>query len=231
MLPSVLHARCLRPILQQRRQVFKNIRQQATEAGLVRSVFTFVDASAIVTKQTTWAERDRALADGAEALNNRNVSQYSADPDARFGCKGTDRFWYGYKRHVSVDMRSGLIRAVAVTPANVPDHRGLRHICPDGGMVVGDKGYCPAEAQRVLRAHGCHDGTIKRRHMRHKDPDKDRWLTKLRTPFESVFSQQERRARYRGWAKVQLQAFLEAIVFNVKRLLQLHAPPLYTLGA
>ena len=46
---------------------------------------------------------------GEEALNNRNVKKYSADPQARFGCKGKSKFWFGYKGHIGVDMGSGLI--------------------------------------------------------------------------------------------------------------------------
>jgi transposase, IS5 family len=208
-------------------QVFKNIRDKSERAGIVRKVFNFVDASAIRVKETTWAERDKALSAGEESLNNENVQKYSADKDARFGCKGKEKFWYGYKRHVSVDMGSGLIEKVAVTSANLPDHKGLKHICPDERMVFGDKGYCVREAQGTLQAHGCHAGVIKKRNMRDKNPDKDRWLSRVRGPYESVFSQQEKRARYRGLAKVQMQAFLEAMVFNVKRLVNLHAPPLY----
>jgi IS5 family transposase len=63
--------------------------------------------------------------------------------------------------------------------------------------------------------------------MKGKNKDKDRWLTKMRAPFEGVFSKDETRARYRGIMKVQMQAFLEAIVFNVKRLLVINAPPLF----
>ncbi len=37
----------------------------------------------------------------------------------------------------------------------------------------------------------------------------------LRAPFESVFSKWEKRASYRSTAKVQIQIFLEATVFNV----------------
>jgi IS5 family transposase len=208
-------------------QVFKNIKQRSEEAGIVRKVFSFVDASAIKTKEATWEERDKALSEGEEALNNQNISKYSADKDARFGCKGKDKFWYGYKRHVSVDMGSGLIEKVAVTPANVPDHWGLRLVCPEERLVFADKGYCPEECGRVLQQRRCHDATIKKKNMKNKRPDLDRWLSKVRMPFESVFSKQEKRARYRGLAKVQMQAFLEAIVFNVKRLLAINAPPLY----
>ena len=50
-------------------------------------------------------------------MNNKNVSNYSSDPDARYGAKGKNDIWFGYKRHVGVDMHQGLISTVAVTPA------------------------------------------------------------------------------------------------------------------
>ena len=47
------------------------------------------------------------------------------------GAKGKNKFWYAYKKHVSVDMRSGLLNKVAITPANVTDAKGLKLICPN----------------------------------------------------------------------------------------------------
>jgi IS5 family transposase len=207
-------------------KIFRLIVEKAEDQKIVRNVFTFVDATAIKTKETTWAERDSALADGAKALNNNNVGDYSADKDARFGCKGKNKFWFGYKKHVGVDMGSGLIKKVAVTPANVSDQDGFKHICPTGGAVSGDKAYCLAAAQQAMKANNCHSLAIVKDNMKIKNKDKDRWLTKIRAPFENVFSKDETRARYRGIGKVQLQAFLESIVFNVKRLVAINAPPL-----
>ena len=60
------------------------------EKQLIRGIFYFSDATSIITKQTTWAERDKAMEEGGEALNNSNVKKYSADSQARFGCKGSD---------------------------------------------------------------------------------------------------------------------------------------------
>lgn len=208
-------------------QVFKNIKQKAEEKGVIRKVFTFADASAIKTKETTWAERDKALKDGEEKLNNENVAKYSADKDARFGCKGKNKFWFGYKKHVSADMGSGLIKKVAITPANVPDQDGFKHVCPDEEMVFGDKAYCLSPAQKAMKAKRCHSGAIMKNNMRGKNKDKDRWISRVRAPFEGVFSKQQKRTRYRGIAKVQMQAFLEAIAFNVKRLVAINAPPLF----
>ncbi len=207
-------------------KIFRIVVDKAREAGIVRGTFTFVDSTMIKAKETTWAERDRALADGEEKLNNENVADYAADKDARFGCKGKDKFWFGYKRHNATDMGSGLITKVAVTPANVSDAAGLKHTCPDGGAVSGDKAYCVAEAQRTMQVHGCHSWAIKKKNMHGKNPDLDRWLTRVRMPFENVFSKNEVRARYRGKMKVQMQAFWEAFVFNVKRLIAINSPPL-----
>jgi IS5 family transposase len=36
-------------------------------------------------------------------------------------------------------------------------------------------------------------------------------------PFEGVFSKMSKRARYRGHAKVTMQAFLQAIAHNLKK--------------
>jgi len=189
--------------------------------------FSFVDASAIEAKQSTWEQRDKAIQEGEEKLNNENVSSYSADPDARFGCKGKDKFWYGYKRHVCVDTREGFITKVAVTPANVADQKGFKHICPDQGMVLGDKAYCLKPAQNQMKIRGVHSGAILKNNMKNKNKEKDRFLTRLRMPFEGIFSKQRVKARYRRWVKVQFQAFMEAMVHNIKRLIVIGSPPLF----
>ena len=208
-------------------KVFRKINKKAEDKNILKNIFTFVDASKIISKQTTWSERDKALEQGEEALNNDNVKKYSSDKQARFGCNGKNKFWYGYKRHNSTDMSSGLIKKVAVTPANISDAQGLKHTCPKGGMVFADKGYCTATAQKIIEDQKCHSGAIMKNNMKLKNRDKDKWISKVRAPFEGVFSKNNRRARYRGVAKVQLQAFMEAIVFNVKRLLVINAPPLF----
>lgn len=208
-------------------KIFKAINEKAKAAGMIGGVFSFVDSSTIETKQTTWEERDKATKEGEDNLNNKNIGDYSADKDARFGCKGKSKFWFGYKRHVCADMRQGIIINLAVTPANVNDHDGFRHICPEGGMVFGDKAYALKPAQITMKATGCHSGAILKNNMKQKNKDKDRWLTKVRAPFEGLFSKDEDRARYHGWAKVQLQGFLEAVVHNVKRMIAVNCSPLF----
>lgn len=208
-------------------KILRAINKQAREKGIMRNLFTFVDATAIKAKETTWAERDKALAAGEEAVNNDNIGNYSADKDARFGCKGKSKFWYGYKDNVAADMGSGLIECTVVTPANVPDNQAFRYICPENRIIFGDKAYCLKDAQSAMQANGCASATILKNNMKGKNKDRDRWITRIRSPFESIFSKKSRKARYRGLAKVQLQTYLEAIVFNCKRLIMINSPPLF----
>ena len=153
--------------------IFAKVRGALKSQGLIREVFTFVDASQLVSKLSTWSERDKAIAKGLERFNNATASKVATDPQARFGCKGNSNFWYGYKEHTSVDMQSGLINKVAATPADITDAAGLKHVCPSQGAVFGDKGYCVKPAQTTLKKKGCHDATIKKNNMKGKDKRKD----------------------------------------------------------
>src|SRR5690606_19634259 len=107
---------------------------------------------------------------------------------ARIGCKGKDRFWYGYKQQMSVDIQSGLINKVAIHPANEIDRQGLKHVCPDERAIYGYKTYCIHTAKKVATKKACYLRAIKKNNMREKNNDLDRWHTQLRAPYEHVFS-------------------------------------------
>ncbi len=206
-------------------ELFNRVNEQLRKKHIIGDVFTFVDATGLVSKIALWEERDKAIKDGLEKLNNQNVQKYSADKEARFGCKGKKKFWFGYKRHCSIDMKHGLIKETVVTPANVPDAKVLEDICPKQGMVLADKGYSSEEARQVLKNNGCHSGIIRKNNDPQKNKDKDRWFTQVRMPFEGTFSKLSKKARYRGTDKVQFQATFEALAFNLKRLIKINAPP------
>jgi len=211
--------------------IFSQVRESLKHMGLIREVFTFVDASQLVSKLTTWDDRDKAIKAGLEKFNNETAPKVAADKQARFGCKGNNKFWYGYKEHVSVDMQSGLINKVAATSAEVTDAEGVSHVCPNGGAVFGDKGYCIDPAQRILKRKGCHDATIKKNNMKGKDRRKDGWLSAMRSPYERVFAHRNKRVRYRGLKKVQFQVGIRALTFNLKRVMALGIPKIDLLPA
>ena len=127
-----------------------------------------------------------------------------------------------------MDMGSGLIEKASVTPANISDQAGFKHICPrDGQMVFGDKSYCLKPAQDAMKKRGARSAAILKHNMNDKNKDLDRWRSSVRAPFEGVFSKFEKRARYRGHAKVQFQFFMDAMIHNVKRLVTINSPPLF----
>lgn len=202
-------------------RIFAEVKRQLQEQGHCSEVFTFIDATALVSKMSLWEERDEAIKQGYEKLNNEVLpNSKTADHDAKIGAKSAKKFWYGFKKHVGVDMQSGMINRVAVTPANVTDAEGAKHVMPRSGAACTDKGYVGSISEMKRRA--VHPMVILRDNMKNKNRDLDRWLTKLRSPYEGVFSQQNKRVRYRGTVKNQGAEFLYAVAFNFRRLLVLN---------
>ena len=116
---------------------------------------------------------------------------------------------------------------MAITPANVTDAQGLAHVCPEQGAIYADKAYCVEPAKVAAAKKGCHLAAPKKNNMHGKNKDQDRWFTKIRAPYERVFSHQNKRVRYTGVAKNQFAGFMQALAFNLKRLVALDPPNLY----
>ena len=204
-------------------EIFETIRETLKQQGYLKEIFTFVDASSLVSKLSTWSDRDKAIAQGLEKFNNITASKVASDKQARFGCKGKDKYWYGYKEHVSVDMQSGLINKVAITPADVTDAQGLKHICPKNTIIYGDKGYCTQPATQTIRANGCGNATIRKNNMAGKNKEQDHHRSQMRAPYERVFSKRPKRVRFKTLMKVQFQSAMYAFCHLFKRLLNLGA--------
>lgn len=197
--------------------IFNNINDILREKGLFGDVFRFIDASSIISKTALWEERDKAIKNGEEALNNINVDKYAADKDARWGAKGTNNFWYGYKRHYNVDMRFGLIDKISVTPANVLDFETLDNIIRANTVNFMDKIYDINDSYLILKANNCSSAIIRKNNRKKKDPKLDSWRSRTRMPFEGTFSKMRKRAKFRSLVKVTAQCFMEAICHNLKK--------------
>lgn len=203
--------------------LFRTFTDSLKEQGYVSETFTFIDASSVISKTKLWEERDRAICKGEKTLNNQNVSKHASDPDASFGAKSKTKHWYGYKRHVAVDMKNGLITKVVMTTAKLPDNNPevVESLCPKQGMVMADKMYDTHDVDCIIRSHGCASGIIQRKNRKTKNIDLDRWRTKVRMPFENVFSKLSKFARYRGRLKMLFQGFVESFAFNLRRMAHL----------
>lgn len=197
--------------------IFNTVNRKLRDKGLFGDVFKFIDASSLITKTALWEERDRAIKNGEENLNNSNVGKYSADKDARWGAKAKNKIWFGHKRHNCVDMRYGLIEKVVVTPANILDFEVMKSVCPKNAMILADKLYDTKKVELILKGKYCHSGIIKKNNNKTKNHDLDRWKSKTRMPFERTFSKLRKRTKFRGNTKVLMQCFMESICYNLKK--------------
>jgi len=93
-------------------KIFGIFREQLRSRGYMSEVFTFVDATHLISKANIWEERDEVRKKKYEKLNNKTLRKIARDKQAKIGCKGGSKFWYGYKKHVSVDIQSGMINKV-----------------------------------------------------------------------------------------------------------------------
>lgn len=200
--------------------MFNFINTQLQSQGLFGNIFYFIDASTIITKTALWEERDEAIKDGHDKLNNLVVKEYAADKQARWGAKSKNKIWFGYKRHSAVDMRYGLISKTTITPANVPDFKVVDQIIPNEGMIFMDKLYDTHKTNQTIKASGCSPGTIRKNNNPDKNYDLDKWRSHIRMPYEGTFSKLSKKARYRGQAKVGFQNYAQSIVFNLKKAVQ-----------
>jgi len=206
--------------------IFNKVNDVLRDKNYFGDVFKFIDASSIITKTALWEERDKAIKDGEEKLNNLIVNKYTADKQAKWGAKSKNNIWFGYKRHCSVDMRFGLIDKVAITSANVLDQHVLKNICPQNQMVFMDKIYDTKKSEKILKANSCASGIIRKNNNKNKDKFLDSWRSKTRMPFESTFSKLKKHARFRGKENMIIQSYLETICFNLKKAIRITPIPL-----
>ena len=111
-----------------------------------------------------------------------------------------------------------MINKIAVTRANLTDDKGLALVLPKQGAVYADKGYCTKPARIAASRKNIHLCAVKKNNMKKKNYDLDRYYTRIRSPFERVFSKDNKRLRYVGIAKNQFAEFMNAICFNLRRL-------------
>ncbi len=59
-------------------ELFAAIRDALKRQGYLKEMFTFVDASHLISKLATWEERDKAIEKGIEKLNNETIQKVAS---------------------------------------------------------------------------------------------------------------------------------------------------------
>jgi hypothetical protein len=103
-----------------------------------------------------------------------------------------------------------MINKVAVTPANLTDAKGMALVLPHSSAVYADKGYYFSSKNSCSKkmVHLC---AVKKNNMNGKNFDLDKYYTRIRSPFERVFSKDNKRLRYLRIAKNQFAEFMDEL--------------------
>jgi hypothetical protein len=65
-------------------KIFNILRSQLKTKGYMNEVFTFIDASHLISKSTLWKERDKAIKKKYDKLNNESVVACQLKPISQF---------------------------------------------------------------------------------------------------------------------------------------------------
>jgi IS5 family transposase len=204
---QLAHRRLMEPLLAE-------LARQLERRGAILKQGTLIDATLVQSA----ARRPRVNEDTVSAI----------DPDARFGTNNERRrYVFGYKLHVAVDQGSGLVRALATTPANVQEiGQAGALVQGDEQAVYADRGYDAEWLHRDLARRGIADGIMRRNRPTHRlsaaEVARNHMLSLRRRAVEKLFGTLKRsyrlgRVPYFNRARNAIALALACFAFNLRR--------------
>ena len=201
-------------------KLFGELQRQLEARGVLVRQGTLIDATLIQA-----AARRPTVREGKNSPN---------DPDAEFGANNERRrYTFGYKGHIAMDEGSGLVRAQALTPANIQEiDVAMSLVQGDEAIVIADRGYDGARLRQHLAARGVANGVMKRgqkgKELAPEEAARNHRLAPRRRRVEAVFGTLKRiyrmsRMRYFNLARNALAFALGLFAFNLRRLGRLTA--------
>jgi IS5 family transposase len=150
------------------------------------------------------------------------------DVDARWTKKNGKSF-YGYKNHVSVDVKHKLIRGYAVTDAALHDSNVFEQVLADNTSkdVWADSAYRSAERLQHLAQDGFREHIQRKGSRKHPLPPREREgnrsRSRIRSRVEHVFGVQVQRAghlllRTVGIIRARAKIGLRNLAYNIDRM-------------
>lgn len=184
-------------------------RRLLEQHGLAQQIFAQVqellEASHLILQEGKMV--DATLIHAPSSTKNRDRKR---DPEMHQTKKG-NQWYFGMKAHVATDTQ-GLVQAVEVTAAHVPDHRVLEELLTGNEKtVLADRGYDYPQVHEFLRKQGIQDAVARRRHPGQKTGLQalkrfNRRVASIRARGEHAFRVLKcqfgyRKTRYRGLTK------------------------------
>lgn len=221
-------------------------RDQLTKANLIEKLFVefdkflrsngysakkgqIVDASIIsAPKQRNSRNENQKIKQGEVPQDWKIAKKSQKDTDARWTIKGGKRY-YGYKNHISIDVKNKLIRSYAVTDASVHDSNVFEDLLDDSNSsrdVYADSAYRSKASEKRLKQKG-YRGHLQRKGSRHKkltewEKQGNRTRSRIRSRVEHIFGIQAMTAgslilRTIGLVRARAKIGLRNLAYNINR--------------
>jgi IS5 family transposase len=220
---------------------------QAQEAGVTFGTIQVVDSTHTVANVNTAKDKRRQKEEGKPprdggAAWGAKGKQTVKDEDGKR--VRVPKYFYGYKTHASMNAEAEMITSLVVTAGSQQDGKqfpGLLERDQKLGLpaqvYAGDRGYDDTDNHYRLEIAGLQSALkLNRKRTEKKDKNKEPWVKLLaseayhagqreRYKIERKFGEAKayhglRRCRYVGWMRYMIQAYLTAIVLNLKRMVR-----------
>jgi IS5 family transposase len=221
---------------------------QAHEQGIVFGTVQLVDSTHTVANVNTRKD-DRRQKKGGKGPRDRGarwgVKHTKRSRDKEGKVVKQPEYFYGYKMHTSMNAEAEMITSVVVTGGNGHDGKQFPRLVERDealglpiGTYAGDRGYDGGENHYLLETKGLRSAIrLNDYRTKKKDKNKEIWLSlqqseayqegqQVRYKIERKYGEGKenhglRRCRYLGWMRYAIQAYLTAMVLNLKRMVRL----------
>jgi transposase, IS5 family len=209
------------------RAAFEAVARQLDAQGLIIRRGTLIDASLVQAQSQPPAPPSGELEPSASKL-----VKSLREPDADWTRRGAKRI-FGYKLHLAVDLGSGLVRRVLMTPASINDTIPADSlIMGDEAAIFADKAYDTHARRALLKDMGSKNRICRRGNKHHAlspwSQRRNRAIARIRGRVETMFAILKRhyghgRARYLTLQRNQTDFILACLAINLRRALVLNA--------
>ncbi|MGD1931854.1 MAG: IS5 family transposase [Leptolyngbyaceae cyanobacterium] len=223
-------------------ELFETFASYLQASGYQAQDGQIIDATLIpVPKQRNRKDENKQVKQGQvpEAWQQQPHKLSQKDVDARWTKKGGVSY-YGYKNHISSDVRFGFIRQFVVTDASVHDSQVLGHLLdlenPDD-RVCADSAYRSEEIVEVLELMGfeppINERAYRNRPLSEAQKAANRERSRTRAKVEHVFgcwvmALGGKLVRTIGLAHAQTNLTLKNLVYNLKRFVFWQSQPTHS---
>jgi len=211
------------------KRLFKQFDRYMREIGFAAKRGQIIDASIVsIPKQRNSREENKIIKNGETPEDWHEAKKRQKDVDARW-VKKNGKNYYGYKNHVSIDVKHKLIRGYAVTDAAVHDSQVFEELLDEHNSsrdVYADSAYRSEESLNRLeelkyREHVQRKG-CKNRKLTKWEQQGNRTRSKIRSRIEHVFGVQAMLAgtlilRCIGKIRARAKIGLRNLAYNMHR--------------